>query len=102
MKRVVLAAAILSTLAAAPAAAQYYRPYGGQEEFDDDGFDRRRPPPPYSYRERYDYPRSRRARLGSVCITSRGNCDVGGAVPLNAPCRCYIPGFGPKRGNVGY
>jgi hypothetical protein len=36
--------------------------------------------------------------MGSVCVTARGDC--GG--PINSPCECYIPGFGPKRGAIGY
>jgi hypothetical protein len=37
--------------------------------------------------------------MGSVCVTARGHCGTG---PLNAPCECSIPGFGPKRGAIGY
>ena len=58
----------------------YGRPY-------DDG--ERRPLPP-----RYG-----RQRMGSVCVTSRGNCPAYPS-PIQSPCRCDIPGFGPKRGNV--
>ena len=55
------------------------------------------------YSDRYDRPGRgsyRQGRMGSVCVTARGDC--GGAGPLNAPCECYIPGFGPKRGAIGY
>jgi hypothetical protein len=38
--------------------------------------------------------------MGSVCVTARGDCAGGG--PINSPCECYIPGFGPKRGAIGY
>ncbi|MGL5446010.1 MAG: hypothetical protein ACRDBL_01720 [Rhabdaerophilum sp.] len=50
---------------------------------------------------RADYGYSRRD-LGQVCVTSRGNCDVGALVPIGSGCRCHIPGFGRKAGQVGY
>lgn len=54
----------------------------------------------YSYEE---YPRPRRrAAMGSVCVTSRGECDTGTFVPLGSGCRCRIPGFGSKGGYVRY
>ena len=37
--------------------------------------------------------------MGSVCVTARGNCPAYPS-PIQSPCRCDIPGFGPKRGNV--
>jgi hypothetical protein len=40
--------------------------------------------------------------VGSVCVTSRGNCSVGQLVPLGSGCRCNIPGFGRKRGQVDF
>ncbi len=50
-----------------------------------------------------DYPRPRRrAAMGSVCVTSRGECSAGGWVPLGTGCRCKIPGFGRKNGSVQY
>lgn len=51
---------------------------------------------------------SRRRRFGdddrrgsSICITARGNCRAGFSAPRNTPCRCFIPGFGEKRGAIG-
>ncbi len=81
-----------------PAFAQYYLPYNA-------------PPPSYDQREyyrprheerryerEYGYERSRRD-LGQICVTSRGSC---GSAPnyIGASCRCEIPGFGRKRGNI--
>ncbi|MGY2048680.1 hypothetical protein [Methylobacterium sp. JK268] len=101
---------MLATLAAltlggsiAPAFAQYYG--------DDDDRPRRR----YEYRDEGDYPRRpppgpgyyerervfRREGFGRVCVTARGNCPSRPA-PLNSYCGCQIPGFGPKRGQIGY
>lgn len=58
------------------------------------------PRPDYGYE---DYPRPRRrAAMGSVCVTSRGECSAGGWVPLGSGCYCRIPGFGRKAGNVQY
>jgi hypothetical protein len=110
MKRALLAALALSVVAAQPAMAQFYGgPYrGGPGYYDDDDFDRG---PPRRYRrDRYDErdygpPRAtpyRRAQIGSVCVTARGSCDAGRAAPRNTPCSCFIPGFGPKRGAIGY
>jgi hypothetical protein len=56
---------------------------------------RRRPQP------RAEYGYSRRD-LGSVCVTSRGECSVGRYVPLGTGCGCNIPNFGKKRGEVQY
>jgi hypothetical protein len=50
---------------------------------------------------RADYGHSR-GGLGSVCVTSRGNCGVGALVPIGSGCRCHIPGFGRKAGQIGY
>jgi hypothetical protein len=49
----------------------------------------------------YPAPR-RRVAMGSVCVTSRGNCSAGGVVPIMSGCYCFIPGFGRKAGNVRY
>ncbi len=112
LKRLSLVAlAGLTLLGSLPAGAQYYDPYRGpprgdyyergpRRDFDDD---RRRP--------RYDDERRRprydddyRPRRGAggggslVCVTSRGNCPT--YSPINAICKCDIPGFGTKRGNV--
>ncbi len=46
-------------------------------------------------RERYG---SRRG--GAICVTSRGACRISLPLVSGAACRCDIPGFGPKRGNV--
>jgi hypothetical protein len=103
MKCILVAAAALALLGAAPAAAQYggygggygggYR--GGWDDDDDDWRDRRR-------RRGWDEgPRyERRMSMGSLCLTSRGNCRTRPAPP-NTPCGCDIPGFGYKRGAVG-
>ena len=58
----------------------------------------------YEYSDRYDRPGRgfyRQGRMGSVCVTARGDCG-GGVGPINSPCECYMPGFGPKRGAIGY
>jgi hypothetical protein len=111
MRSILLAAAALSVLAAEPAAAQYY---GGPDRggfgggFEDDDYDyapRRSYRRDYDERDFYGPPRrgpSRRAQLGSVCVTARGNCDAGRVVPRNSPCSCFIPGFGRKRGAIGF
>jgi hypothetical protein len=57
----------------------HYRPYSS---------------PPHSY--------GHYGTFGSVCVTSRGNCSVGQLVPLGSGCRCNIPGFGRKRGQVDF
>ncbi|KAA2237471.1 hypothetical protein [Salinarimonas soli] len=55
----------------------------------------------YEQEEAYS-PRPRRAgRFGQACETSRGTCYVN-PQPIGSRCRCDIPGFGPKRGNVAY
>lgn len=117
MKRILLSALAVLALAA-PASAQYYGdPY--EEEWSE-------PAPSYRYERRPDYgdrpgygyetrreyrygpPREewrrpvRRARVGNVCVTSRGNCEYPQSFPLNSQCRCDIPGFGMKRGNILY
>jgi hypothetical protein len=53
----------------------------------------RRPPPP---REYYGPP----PRGGRACYTTRGTCGLEWRAPRGAPCRCFFPGFGEKRGNV--
>lgn len=40
-------------------------------------------------------------QYSNICITSRGNCGTR-RLPYGTPCSCYIPGFGQKRGAVGY
>ena len=84
-----VALAGVAILSAAPAVAQYYDRYD-------------RPPPGYGYdRPRYDYDRPYGGggrRFGDTCVTSRGSC--GASAPRGSRCRCFIEGFGPKRGNV--
>jgi hypothetical protein len=74
----------------------------------DDGYDWPRRPPPPPPDDLYDRPRYReRYRVGrprwgdSVCVTARGTCLTPPGPP-NAPCGCEIPGFGYKRGQIGY
>ncbi|HZH11452.1 MAG TPA: hypothetical protein VEZ24_13905 [Microvirga sp.] len=124
MKRLMLVALAALTLAA-PASAQYYgSPYSSpsyEEEWRPSpryDYDR----PRYGYRPRQDYYdqdyggerrvyryerprhewRRQAQRYGNVCVTSRGSCEHPQSYPLGAKCRCDIPGFGPKRGNIGY
>ena len=85
---------------AAPASAQYYpypppqREYYGPRDY----YEPRRPPP-----RRWDddggYYRRQPVIYGNLCVTSRGNCRTQ-PLPNNASCSCFIPGFGPKRGNI--
>ena len=128
MKRFVLTvAAVAATLATLPASAQYPGggygggPYGGggygnrYYDEDDDDYPRRRRPPPPAYGSPYGRPGpygppgnpyaqqgygQPAQRLGSICVTARGNCPWRPS-PINAPCGCNIPGFGLKRGAVG-
>ena len=114
MRGKIFAAAALGLLVGTPASAQGYyrydeppvyeeRPYRGgprdyydRRDFEDEY---RGPRRRYGYDEPY---RGRRARIGGICVTSRGNCEAPGRAPINTPCRCYIPGFGEKRGAIGY
>ncbi|MFE1598357.1 hypothetical protein [Methylobacterium sp. ID0610] len=107
MKSVTLAALAALTIGGsiAPAFAQYYG--------DDDYRPRRR----YEYRDEYDRPRPRYregyeeriyrrepgygGRAGRMCVTARGTCPTRPG-PINAPCGCEIPGFGLKRGQIGF
>ena len=98
-----LALAVLAgaaMLSATGANAQYYDPYYRPAPRYD--YDR---PPPYGYdRPRYrddgyGYDRPYRRRFGDVCLTSRGSCAADPA-PRNSPCRCFIEGFGMKRGAI--
>jgi hypothetical protein len=104
-----LMAVAAALTAALPASAQYGGGYGGgyggrYYDEDEDDYPRRRrpPPPPYGRPEPYGQPGYGQParRLGSVCITARGNCPWRPS-PVNAPCGCDIPGFGFKRGAVG-
>ncbi|WP_243373196.1 hypothetical protein [Microvirga solisilvae] len=118
MKRLMLSA--LAALAfAAPAAAQYYgnpyyeerRPAPRYYEYESPGYGYR--PQPYEERRvyRYERPRYERPRYetrraasgyGHVCVTSRGSCEYPQPFRIGVGCRCDIPGFGMKRGNIGY
>lgn len=68
--------------------APQFQPQPYQQQYDD-----------YRPRQRYH---QRRVDLGSVCVTSRGECSVGGMVPIGTGCGCRIPNFGKKRGHVQY
>lgn len=119
VRRVVLAALAALTLGL-DAGAAFAQPYYGGDDVD-----RPRRRQEYRYENRYDDERprsryedrrygeergSRRERgygegygrgLGRICVTARGNCPTRPA-PVNASCGCEIPGFGFKRGAIGY
>ena len=85
--------------ASAPAGAQYYDPYRPAPP--PYGYDRP-PPPRYGYDRpppRYGYERPQYREFSRICVTSRGDCNSRPA-PIGANCRCDIPGFGLKRGNI--
>lgn len=98
----VLAGALVSIAATGSAEAQYYPPQR-------DGYYRSAPPPGYYQerrryappQERYYAPRPRPMPMGMGCVTSRGTCQYG-PVQIGQGCKCYIPGFGMKRGHVQY
>lgn len=91
-----------------PASAQYYGDPGYRQP---PPYGYRPPPPPeYGYDRRpgygYDRPPAQygrpygRARgMSNICATSRGSCETR-FMPIGADCRCNIPGFGRKRGNI--
>lgn len=59
------------------------------------------PPPPYYRPPGYGYGYAPPpGRYSNVCITARGTCSTGRPLPSQAPCSCFIPGFGTKRGAV--
>lgn len=60
------------------------------------------PQPRRYYEDDGYYQPRRRSAMGSVCVTSRGNCSAGGVYPIMSGCYCHIPGFGRKAGNVRY
>jgi hypothetical protein len=87
-------AALILAAGVAPAFAQYYG--------DDEYRPRRR------YEERYEVERPRygrpdpyRPRFGRMCVTARGDCPTRPG-PINSVCGCEVPGFGFKRGAIGY
>jgi len=104
MRALILPLIALISLASVPVSAQPYD--GGSGRYYDDGYGppryRQGPPriyerPRYGYRYGYRRPQ----RFGRVCLTSRGTCFARPG-PINSPCGCMIPGFGPKRGAIGY
>jgi hypothetical protein len=114
VRRIAFAAVTVLTVAAGLGQAQaqvphypddgYNRPTYDRSPYGDDrprGYDRYDGyARPYDDGERRPLPpRYGRQRMGSVCVTSRGTCPAYPS-PIQAPCRCDIPGFGPKRGNV--
>ena len=118
MRTIALALIGLVSLASVPASAQPYGGGWGYYEDDDRDFgpprDRRGPrdydrwddgPPRsrefYERRPAYSYRYGRQQRFGRMCVTARGNCPAPPG-PLNTPCGCDIPGFGPKRGAIGF
>jgi hypothetical protein len=95
--RTILAATlVLAGIAAGPAAAQF-DPGPGFDRGPPSGFDG----PRHRRGPFEDEGFGQRRRFGRICVTSRGNCPVAPA-PLNTPCGCQIPGFGPKRGAIGF
>ncbi|MCZ8103524.1 MAG: hypothetical protein O9972_37230 [Burkholderiales bacterium] len=110
-----LALILAGVLATEPASAQFYPGWGPpppgyyEPRYDpryDPRYRRPPPPPPYGGRDYYGYPPRNeyygrpRAALRALCVTSRGNCSTGYPLPSGSPCRCHIPGFGEKRGQV--
>lgn len=73
---------------------EYSRPRF-EDEDDDDDMPRRR----FRGGEERGYRYERRVSIGQTCETSRGSCESRPA-PVGAGCRCVIPGFGVKRGNI--
>ena len=58
-------------------------------------------PPAYDYQEYpYQRPRPNYGSYSAMCVTSRGTCSTGRPLRRGTPCRCFIPGFGQKRGAV--
>lgn len=108
LKRLTLAAlaalTLGTTLGAVEAGAQSYgNEYGGPRRFDR-GYDDDRPRPRRRDFDDDRYDRRREdfggRRGGSICVTSRGTC-VSRPAPFGSQCGCDIPGFGPKRGQIG-
>ena len=97
--------ALLTLVGAGPASAQFFPPDGppgypgfpGGPGYDPDGY----PRPHRRYRPRYEDPYDQpRAPIGYTCSTRRGSCDLNDGRPISTVCKCFIPGFGPKRGYV--
>ena len=110
LKRAALASLALAAIAgAAPASAQYDggRGYLGGPRYRDPIYDPNYPQPdPRFYRHRrhrYDDDQSDAqpgGEIGYTCWTRRGSCDLSDGREIGTVCRCYIPGFGRKRGYV--
>lgn len=108
LAKIALGATMLTLAAVEMASAQYYPPGPPQ------GYYRQSPPQGYpSYREdsyqrqrggyyEEGYQRPRRARMGSVCVTSRGSCQQPAYTPVGSRCFCIVPGIGKKHGVVQY
>jgi hypothetical protein len=109
LKRAAFAGLALLTLAgASPVAAQFFPPdgpplYPRDPGYDPDGYQQ----PDWRHRQirrhrpRYEDPYEQpRGPVGFTCWTRRGTCDLDDGRPVNTVCKCYIPGFGPKRGYV--
>ena len=73
----------------------------GNVQYGGGGYYAPRPVPRYEDDGYAPYPR-RRPPMGSVCVTSRGDCSVGRPMPIGAGCKCMVPEFGVKRGNIRY
>jgi hypothetical protein len=98
--KIAMLAALAVIGATAPAAAQFYPYPPPQREYYQPA-----PQPYYSPRQGYGYGYGgggyyqRPVVIGDICQTSRGDCRTRPAQE-GANCRCNIPGFGPKRGNI--
>jgi hypothetical protein len=92
---VIVGCALVSSVA--PAMAQFFPfPPPPPRPYYEPGYDRPRYDPRFGGQEYYS---PRRVPFGNVCETSRGACRTRPA-PEGNPCRCNIPGFGPKRGSI--
>jgi hypothetical protein len=98
--KIVLGACAFAIVALSTASAQYYQPRGGYYDAPPPGYYRERPQPRY-YDDRYERPR-RPVRAGHICVTSRGSCQFDRPQRLGGPCKCNLPGFGTKRGEIQY
>jgi hypothetical protein len=116
--RLALAALVaLTALGAASSAQAQYYPYPGPQPYYGPNPYGGPPVPrnPYGYVQPNPYgggyvrpdpygggyygPPRRRVVIGNICVTSRGACQSR-PVPEGTLCRCIIPGFGRKQGNV--
>ena len=106
LAKAALASALL--LAAVPASAQFFPfpPGGGyypqQQPYYQPQYQPQYQPddqPDYYPQQRPRY-RQRQVQYGNACYTSRGTCYLNQTAPVSSICRCFIPGFGKKRGAV--